>query len=333
MRESEVRHFLPRTSCGLPLVKAKGGDAGMAGNARALVRKMMLQRQLYVLLLPAVAYFVLFQYVPMYGVQIAFKDFKPTLGIAGSPWVGLEHFQRFFNAYPFWSLLRNTIGLSLYGMAVGFPIPIALALLLNHSNGRAFKRFVQTVTYAPHFVSTVVVVGMLALFLSPRSGMVNQWIVWLGGDPVFFLGSPEWFKTLHVLSGVWQGAGWGAIIYLAALAGVDRGLHEAAVMDGASKLQRIRHIDLPSIMPTVVIVLILQLGGIMSVGFEKTLLMQNSLNLDSSEVISTYVYKTGLLGTRYSYSAPVGLFDSAINFVLLVTVNRLARKLTETSLW
>ncbi|TNJ53655.1 sugar ABC transporter permease [Paenibacillus hemerocallicola] len=312
---------------------AKGGDTTMTGNARALVRKMKQQRQLYVLLLPAIAYFVLFQYVPMYGAQIAFKDFKPTLGIMGSPWVGFEHFERFFNSYPFWSLLRNTIGLSLYGMAVGFPIPIALALLLSHTNGRAFKRFVQTVTYAPHFVSTVVVVEMLALFLSPRSGMINQWIVSLGGDPVFFLGSPEWFKTLHVLSGVWQGAGWGAIIYLAALAGVDRGLHEAAVMDGASKLQRIRHIDLPSIMPTIVIVLILQLGGMMSVGFEKTLLMQNSLNLDSSEVISTYVYKTGLLGTRYSYSAAAGMFDSAINFVLLVTVNRLARKLTETSLW
>ncbi|MDF2716171.1 MAG: sugar transporter permease, partial [Paenibacillus sp.] len=305
----------------------------MTGSARALVRKLKLQRQLYLLLLPAVAYFVIFQYIPMYGLQIAFKDFHAPLGIAGSPWVGFEHFERFFRSYPFWTLIRNTIGLSLYGMALGFPVPIALALLLNQLNSRAYKRFVQTVTYAPHFVSTVVIVGMLTLFLSPRSGVINHWIVRLGGDPVFFLGSPEWFKTLHVLSGVWQGAGWGAIVYLAALAGVDRGMHEAAIMDGASKLQRIRHIDIPSIMPTIVIVLLLQLGGIMSVGFEKTFLMQNSLNLDSSEVISTYVYKTGLLGMQYSFSAAVGLFDSAINFIVLVIVNRLARKLTQTSLW
>jgi putative aldouronate transport system permease protein len=300
---------------------------------KAFLRKLKLQHQLYLLLLPTLAYFFIFQYIPMYGVQIAFKDFMPTRGILGSPWVGFEHFERFFRSYHFWTLIKNTVGLSLYGLAIGFPIPILLALLLNQLNSQKFRRFVQTITYAPHFVSTVVIVGMLSIFLSPRSGLVNHLIVFFGGDPIFFLGSSEWFMTLHVLSGVWQGAGWGAIIYLAALAGVDPGLHEAAVIDGASKLQRIRYIDIPSILPTIVIVMILQLGGIMSVGFEKTYLMQNSLNLDSSEVISTYVYKTGLLGTQYSFSAAVGFFDSAVNFILLITVNRIAKKLTETSLW
>lgn len=300
---------------------------------KLFLRKIGKHYQLYLLFLPALAYFVIFQYIPMYGVQIAFKDFMATRGILGSPWVGFEHFERFFDSFQFWTLIQNTLGLSLYGLALGFPIPIILALLLNQLSHQRFKRFVQTVTYAPHFVSTVVIVGMLTIFLSPRTGLINHLIVGLGGDPVFFLGSAEWFKTLHVLSGVWQGAGWGAIIYLAALAGVDPGLHEAAIIDGANKMQRIRYIDIPSILPTIIIVLILQLGSIMTVGFEKTFLMQNSLNLDSSEVISTYVYKTGLLGSQYSFSAAVGLFDSVVNFILLVTVNRIAKKLTETSLW
>jgi len=301
--------------------------------AKTVLRKMKLHYQLYLLFLPTLAYFVLFQYVPMYGVQIAFKHFAVTKGISGSPWTGFEHFERFFNSFHFWTVIENTVGLSLFGLAVGFPIPIVLALLLNQLSSRRFKRFVQTVTYAPHFVSTVVIVGMLAIFLSPRSGLVNHMIAGFGGEPIFFLASPEWFKTLHVLSGVWQGAGWGAIIYLAALAGVDPALHEAAVIDGASKLQRVRYIDIPGIMPTIIIVLILQLGTIMSVGFEKTYLMQNSLNLSSSEVISTYVYKTGLLGAQYSFSAAVGLFDSVVNFMLLVLVNWTARRVTATSLW
>lgn len=298
-----------------------------------LLKGLRLHYQLYLLFLPTLIYFILFQYVPMYGVQIAFKDFMATRGITGSDWVGFEHFERFFQSFQFWTLIQNTAGLSLYGLAVGFPIPIVLALLLNQLSRQRFKRFVQTVTYAPHFVSTVVIVGMLTIFLSTSSGLINHLIVALGGEPIFFLGSPEWFKTLHVLSGVWQGAGWGAIIYLAALAGVDPGLHEAAIIDGASKLQRIRYIDIPSIMPTIIIVLILQFGSIMSVGFEKTFLMQNALNLDSSEVISTYVYKTGLQGAQYSFSAAVGLFDSVVNFILLIGVNRMARRLTATSLW
>ncbi|WP_409345477.1 ABC transporter permease [Paenibacillus sp. MBLB4367] len=302
-------------------------------SGRTVFRKMVSNYQLYLLFLPTFVYFIVFHYMPMYGIQIAFKEFIATKGIFGSPWVGFEHFERFFNSYQFWTVINNTIGLSVYGLVVSFPLPILLALLLNQLVSQRFKRFVQTVTYAPHFISTVVLVGMLAVFLSPRSGLVNQIITFFGGEPVFFLAMPEWFKSLYVLSGVWQGAGWGAIIYLAALAGVDPGLHEAAIMDGASKLQRIRYIDIPSIMPTAIIVLILNLGSIMTVGFEKTFLMQNSLNIDSSEIISTYVYKTGLLGTQYSFSAAVGLFDSVVNFVLLVLVNRGARKLTETSLW
>ncbi|MEK3731768.1 MULTISPECIES: sugar ABC transporter permease [Paenibacillus] len=289
--------------------------------------------QLYVLFAPVLLYFIVFHYVPMYGVQIAFRDFIATKGILDSPWVGLKHFERFFDSYYFWRILRNTLGIGLYELAVGFPIPIILALMINEVRNSKFRRMVQTVTYAPHFLSTVVMVGMIMMFLSPVSGLVNQVIAAFGGEPISFMTEPSWFKSIYVWSGVWQGMGWSSIIYLAALAGIDPQLHEAAKVDGASWLRRIWHINLPGIMPTIVILLILNIGSILGVGFEKVFLMQNSLNMEASDVISTNVYRSGILGAQYSYSAAVGLFNSVVNFILLISVNRIARKVSSSSLW
>ena len=289
--------------------------------------------QLYLLLLPTILLVFIFQYVPMYGVTIAFKNFKPYLGILGSDWVGFRHFIRFFESPSFLRLISNTIFLSGYELIIGFPVPIILALMMNMVTGQKFKRTVQMITYAPHFISTVVVVGMLGVFLSKNFGIANHFIEVLGGDRVFFLGKREWFRSLYVFSGVWQNAGWGTIIYLAALSAIDPELHEAAIVDGATLWQRVWHIDIPGILPTVVILLILNVGTIMSVGFEKAFLMQNALNLEQSEIISTYVYKVGLLDARYSFSAAVGLFNSLINFILLIAVNRTAKLLGQSGLW
>lgn len=296
-------------------------------------KKILSNWELYLFILPSLLYFIIFHYAPMYGVQIAFKDFIATKGIWGSSWVGMEHFERFFNSYYFWTLIKNTVGISLYSLAVGFPIPIILALMLNEVKDGLFKRTVQTVTYAPHFISTVVMVGMLLAFLSPSTGIINNLIKALGGQPVAFMQEPKWFKTIYVFSGAWQGAGWGSIIYLAALAGIDPQLHEAAIMDGANRIQRIWHINIPGILPTMIILLILNTGSIMSVGFEKVFLMQNPLNMETSDVISTYVYRSGLIQAQYSFSAAVGLFNSIINFALLILVNTIARHVSETSLW
>ncbi|GIP33324.1 sugar ABC transporter permease [Paenibacillus sp. J2TS4] len=288
---------------------------------------------LYLLITPVLLYFIIFHYLPIYGVQIAFKDFIGTKGIWGSPWVGFKHFERFFDSYFFWRLIKNTLGISLYELLVGFPIPILLALMINEVRLKFYKRFVQTVTYAPHFLSTVVLVGIVVMFLSPQNGIINQLIKLFGGEPISFMTDPAWFKTVYVLSGVWQQMGWSSIIYLSALAGIDPQLHEAARVDGASRLRRIWHINLPGIMPTIVILLILNVGSIMGVGFEKVFLMQNSLNNESSDVISTYVYRSGIIGSQYSFSAAVGLFNSIVNFILLVMVNRAAKMMKQTSLW
>lgn len=289
--------------------------------------------ELYLLISPVIAYFIIFDYIPMYGVQIAFKNFVAAKGIWGSSWIGFDHFERFFKSYYFWRLIKNTLGISLYQLAVGFPIPLILALLINEVGNKHFKRFVQTITYAPHFLSTVVMVGMIFIFLNPKYGIINHMIAFFGFERISFLTEPGWFKSIYVLSGVWQGMGWSSIIYLAALAGIDPTLHEAARVDGATRLQRIWHINLPGIMPTVVILLILNVGHIMGVGFEKIYLMQNSLNIESSDVISTYVYTRGIVGAQYSFSAAVGLFNSVINLILLVFVNQVAKKVNETSLW
>ncbi|WP_281891105.1 sugar ABC transporter permease [Paenibacillus sp. YYML68] len=295
--------------------------------------KLLKNYQLYLFILPTIIYFIVFHYVPMYGIQIAFKNFIAFKGIMASPWVGLEHFERFFNSFEFQKIILNTLKLSLMQLVLGFPAPIILALMLNQLMNKSFKKFVQTVIYAPHFISTVVIAGMLFLFLSPESGFINRIIVYFGGEPIFFMGSADWFRRVYVLSEIWQNTGWGTIIYLAALTTISPELHESAVVDGATKFQRIVHIDLPGIMPTAVILLILSVGNIMSLGFEKVYLLQTALNMPSSEIIATYVYKTGLLGAQYSFSTAVGLFNSIINFVILLSVNYFARKATQTSLW
>ncbi|MDF2926903.1 MAG: sugar transporter permease [Paenibacillaceae bacterium] len=306
---------------------------GLAGKRSGRWRKLLQNYQLYIFVLPALIYFVVFCYVPMYGVIIAFKDFHAGLGIWNSPWAGLEHFERFFDSFYFGQVIRNTVTISLLSLAVGFPIPIILALMLNEVRSTKFKRLVQTITYAPHFISVVVLVGMLMAFLSTGSGIINNLLKFLGFQTIDFLQSAQWFKPIYVLSGVWQNAGWSAIIFLAALAGIDPQQYEAATMDGATRFHKIVHINIPGIAPTIIIMLIMNVGQVMNVGFEKVFLMQNPLNADASEVISTYVYKSGLLNAQYSFSAAVGLFNSVINFILLIIVNYTSKKINETSLW
>jgi len=289
--------------------------------------------QLYLLIVPGLGYFILFKYIPMTNAVIAFKDYNVVEGIWGSPWVGFKHFQDFFANPAFWQLVGNTFILSLYNLAVGFPLAIVLALALNEVRSAVFKRSVQTVTYAPYFISTVIVVSMLYLLLGSRLGIVNQLLTGLGFSSVDFLGDPAWFRHLYVWSDVWQNAGYAAVIYLAALAGVDPTLYEAARVDGANRFQKIRNVDLPALLPTATIVLILSVGSIMAVGFEKVFLLQNPLNLSTSEVIATYVYKVGLLNADFSFATAVGLFNSVINLILLLLVNALGRRLAGTGLW
>ena len=288
---------------------------------------------LYIFLLPTVLYFLIFRYGPMYGIQIAFKDFIATQGIWGSPWVGFEHFRRFFNSFQFKAVLINTIALSFYTLFFGFWPPILLALMLNQVGNEKFKRFVQTVTYAPHFISVVVVVSMLFAFLALRNGLVNIAIRALGGEAIDFMGSARWFRTIYVLSDIWQNMGWSSIIYIAALSGISPELHEAAIIDGANRIQRIWHIEIPGILPTIIILLILRSGSIMNVGFQKVFLMQTPLNMSVSQVISTYVYQIGLINADFSFATAVDLFNSVINFAIIITVNAISRRLSETSLW
>ena len=302
---------------------------------KSILNRIKRNWQLYLLVLPPVAYIIVFHYLPMYGAQIAFKNYRLTLGIAGSPWVGFEHFIRFFKSFEFPRLMGNTIIISLYSLLVGFPFPIILALLLNYVSNKKYKKTVQMATYAPHFISTVVMVGMILQFLSPQIGVINNIIEMLGGERINFMGNAEYFRHIYVWTGVWQSTGFNSIIYMAALSAIDPQLHEAALVDGATKIKRIWHIDLPGIMPTAVILLILNCGFILSVGFDKVFLMQNPINLRVSEIISTYVYKTGLASqsVNYSYPAAIGLFQSGVGFILLLIVNNFAKRVGETSLW
>lgn len=300
-----------------------------------LYRQIMRHWQLYIIFAVPLTIILLFSYKPMYGILIAFKNFVATKGILGSDWADpwYKYFQMFLVTKNFPRLMWNTISISLYGLIAGFPIPIILAISLNECRNLKLKKSVQMITYAPHFISVVIIVSILSLVMAPKTGILNNAIAALGGDRIDFFAKPEYFKSIYVWSGIWQGMGFSSVIYMAALSGVDPGLHEAATVDGASRLQRIFHVDLPSIAPTIIITLILNMGSIMSVGYEKILLMQNSLNMSASDVISTYVYKIGLENAQYSLSTAVGLFNSLINIVLLVSVNRIARKVSETSLW
>ena len=311
----------------------KSKEIAQAELSRRTKRALRRDWQLMVLCILPVAYFIIFYYVPMYGVQIAFKDFKAIKGIWGSPWVGLKHFKRFFNSSQFWPLLKNTLALSFMQLLIGFPVPIMLAILLNQMRNKKYKKFVQSVVYCPHFISIVVLTSMLYIFLSPRNGIINTMIKALGGESIFFLGEAKYFRGVFVASGVWQNAGWNAIIYISALAGISPDLYEAAEIDGANKWQRIWHIDLPGILPTMVMMFIMEIGKVMNLGFQKAYLMQNAQNLATSEIISTYIYKVGLINAQYSYSAAINLFNNVINIILLVSCNYLAKKITKNSLW
>ncbi|RED76791.1 MULTISPECIES: ABC transporter permease [Cohnella] len=282
-------------------------------------------RTIYLLALPVIAYYLVFHYGPMYGVQIAFKDFSPSLGIADSPWVGFRHFSDFFHGFYFWRIVRNTLLLSLYSIAFSFPASIVLALLLNELRNRLFKRTVQSITYLPHFISLVVVVGMMVDFLS-ADGLVNQIIAAFGLEPFLFLQEPKWFRFLYVSSGIWQEVGWGSIIYLAAISGIDPTLYEAAKVDGAGRFKRVLHITIPGILPTVAILFILRMGSVMAVGDEKILLLYNPMTYETADVIGTYVYRKGILESSYSFSSAVGLFNAVINFAFLLATNLIIKR-------
>lgn len=309
----------------------------MAGNTG--IRKAKKRRkgrydwQFWAIIALPVIYAFVFAYIPMGGILIAFKDYSIKKGILGSPWVGLKYFRQFLTSTSSVTVIRNTIILGVYSLAVNFPLPILLAVLINELYHEKFKKFVQFISYAPYFISTVVLVGMMMQMMDLRTGVINRIIVLLGGNAVNFFGDPKIFRSLYVWSGLWQTIGYNSIIYIAALAGVSVELKEAAVVDGASRLQRILHVDIPSILPTITIMLIFACGGIVNIGFDKVFLMQNSMNAGVSEVISTFVYKVGLVNSDFGFSTAAGLFQSLVSFGMLLLVNWLAKRVTETSLW
>ncbi|MDR1904316.1 MAG: ABC transporter permease subunit [Treponema sp.] len=297
-----------------------------------LRKDMQRNWSLYLLVLPVLLFYALFCYKPMYGALIAFKDFSPGRGFARSPWVGVENFVRFFNSPYFFRLLRNTFLISFYNLLFGFPAPIILALLLNEVRHGTYKRLTQTITYLPHFISIIVIAGMITDF-SMSTGLFNDIIAFFGGKRFPLLQTPSLYRTIYVASDVWQGVGWGTIIYLSALSGIDPQLYEAAMIDGAGRFKQLIHVTLPSITPTIVILLILRIGNLLSIGYEKTILLYNPATYETADIISTYVYRVGLLEQNWSYSTAIGLFNSAINFTLLLMANKMSRKLSETSLW
>ena len=304
---------------------SQGGAAAARLHSKSLGRRILDNWQMYALLLIPVVLTIIYKYIPMYGIQIAFRDFTPSKGFTGSTWVGLTWFQRFFSAPTCSRMIRNTVLISLYSLLWSFPIPIILSLIINQLRFQRYKRVVQTVLYAPHFISIMIVCGMIRIFLSPSGGLLNLIL----GTSTDFLTEASAFRTIYIASGIWQDAGWGCIIYLATLANVDPGLYEAAKMDGASVFQRILHIDLPALLPMAVLNLIMAAGGLMNVGFEKVWLLQTDLNKATSDVIAVYVYQQGIENAKYSYSTAVGLFNTAVNIILLVIVNKIASKLSD----
>lgn len=289
--------------------------------------------QLYVLILPAIIYFIVFNYMPLYGIQIAFKDFKAVFGISGSKWVGLKHFENFFHAYYFKRLLANTLLLNVYNLLWSFPVPIILAILLNQIKGQKIKRFIQTSIYVPYFISTVVLAGMLYIFLSPTSGIFNILRQALGMKSVDFMSDAKAFRTIYIVSGIWQSAGWGTILYIASLSGVDPSLYEAAEIDGASIWQKIRYIDMPSIVPVIVMVFILDCGKLLSSNTDKALVMQTAGNIPTSDIIGVYVYNVGLGSGQFSYTTAIGLFINIINFIIIITANQISKKISDVGLF
>lgn len=302
---------------------------------RSLLTQIKQGKYLLLMLALPVILVAIFDYGPMYGLQIAFKDYQIPLGIWGSPWVGLKHFRRFFTNPASLRVLKNTIEISLLRLLCGFPMPIILALLINEMADGVFKRVTQSLSYLPHFISWIIIAALVNYTLSPSQGIVNLAIKALGGEPIYFMIEPKWFRPVLILSGIWKEIGWGSVIYLAALSGVDPTLHEAAIMDGASRLQRIRYVNLPSIAPVVTITLILNMGGIMNAGFDQIFNMYNARVFAVSDIIDTFVYRVGLVDMSFSYSAAVGMFKSLVGLILIVTVNAITRRISGkgTTLW
>lgn len=299
---------------------------------KPLLRRILACKELYLLLIPGILLTIVYKYIPMYGVQIAFRDYSAVLGFSGSPWVGLKWFERFFTNYKSWDMIRNTLLLSVYSILWTFPIPIILSLVMNQMRFQRFRKAAQTILYAPHFVSIMIVCGMLRIFLSPYGGLITSIVEAFGGNvTVGLLDQAQNFRTIYIASSIWQDAGWGMIIYMATLSSVDSSLHEAAKVDGANTIQRILHIDLPALVPMIVIQLIMSFGNLMNVGFEKAFLLQTDLNKATSEIIATYVYEQGMLRSMYSFSTAVGLFNTAVNIVLLIVVNKIAKKAADIS--
>jgi len=298
-----------------------------------VLRKLWKMRYAYLMLLPVLLYFALFKYWPMYWLRLAFYDFKILRGFDGSKFVGLKHFIRFFESTDFWMLLTNTLSINFAVLFFVFPIPILFALLLNEVNNTTFKKAIQTVSYLPYFISTMIVVAMINTLLSPSVGIVNRVIRSMGGESIYFMGSEKYFRPVYILSAIWQNTGWSAIVYLSALTAIDPTLYEAAIVDGAGRMRQVWHITLPGIRSTIIIMFILQLGKIMNVGFEKVYLLQNPLNLGASEVISTYLYKKGIINANYSYSTAIGLFNNIVAIILVVIANKISKKVAQVSLW
>ncbi len=306
-----------------------------AGSYENIGKRIKDNAGLYLLLLPSLILVILFAYKPMYGILIAFKDYKNNLGILGSPWTNpfYKHFLKFFNSFQFSNTIKNTLTLSFYSLAAGFPFPIILAMAVNQMRAKRFQRVYQTISYLPHFISTVVMVGLIIIWLSPSNGLLGNIFKLFGKEAPALMGNPKLFSSVYVWSDVWQHTGWNSIIYFAALSSIDPSLYEAATVDGANRWQKIRFIDFPMILPTACILLIMSAGSIMNVGFEKVYLMQNNLNMEASEVISTYTYKIGIISSQYSYSAAINLFNTLVNLTLLIVVNQVSKRLSSNSLW
>lgn len=311
----------------------KSGSASLPDRMRKGLKQMRKHWQFYLLIALPLIYIIVFCYIPMPGVLMAFERYSPSKGLLGSDWVGLQHFKQFFASPSSTRIIWNTLRIGLYSLIAGFPIPIILAVAVNEVANKRFKKSVQMITYAPYFISTVVLVGILAQITDPRLGVLNKIIELFGGDPINFMGNPKMFDHLYVWSGIWQGVGYNSVIYIAALAGVSKELQEAAVVDGASRWKRIWHVDLPSIRPQIIILLIFSVGNVLNIGYEKIYLMQNDLNIQTSEVISTFVYKVGLVNADYGFSTAVGLFNAVISIILLTTTNYIAKKTTDTGIW
>ena len=300
---------------------------------RSFLQRMRGNWDLLFFCLPGIVLTIIYHYIPIYGVQIAFRNYKMKKGIWGSDWVGLKNFAKFFNSADWFVLVRNTLYLSLYSLAAGFPVAVILALMLNSFRHKRYRKVIQAVTYAPNYISTIVMCGMLILFLSPRVGVVNNVIRALGGETINFMAEVSMWRHIYVWSGVWQGMGWSSVIYFAALAGVSPEYHEAAIVDGATKFQRVLYIDLPFLAPTMTMLLIMNMGSVLSVGFEKAYALQNDLNLPVSDIIATYTYRRGIIDRDISYSSAVGLMNSLVNSVLLITVNFITGKLSDNALF